>query len=241
MHVKRSLKLLTKINGVFNHIVEEGDELSALESQLLKNYIIELYDAVCESDKQEDAPAKASTKENQPMAPKPAVSQREEVAPPKPVTSADQAKPTVEEPPMPQASRVIEQSGIPLSPAAKQSIEEATAETIAQPAVLEKKKEGPLDALYAAIDEKIDTGHLGQKLITDLKKSIGLNDKLRYANELFNGNQSKLLETLDLVNQEKDTDRVKAHLNELAENHHWTDPKKASTLNQFLHLIFSKK
>ena len=38
-------------------------------------------------------------------------------------------------------------------------------------------------------------GHIGQKLVKDLKKSIGLNDKLRYANDLFAGNQSQLLET----------------------------------------------
>lgn len=239
MQVKRSLKLLTKINDVFKHIIDEGDALSALERQLLKNYIIDLYDAVNE-ETSETAPDTSNNHVEKPSITKSV----REVTEPKPVQIVVPAQPTKPKPTTvepPKATVYAEQSGVPLSAATQESVQAATAEVKTTATVATTTKEGALDSFYTSIDAEIKSGHLGQTLIKDLKKSIGLNDKLRYANDLFAGNQSKLLETLDLVNQESDRDKIKSHLNDLAEEFNWTSPTRTKTLTHFLHLIFSKK
>ncbi len=219
MQIDKSLKLLKKINTVYHDILEDGDGASALEQQLLRNYVIQFYDAIIEESSSNSA----------------------SVSPP---TTSEEAieTPIVDKP-----------SGLPdptpaAAPKEPVQVQEVVAERVVDDvAVLVNAENGNgqtlpfLQELFEAVEGELHAGHLGQKMIKDLKKAIGLNDKLRYATDLFGGNQSQLLETLEMMNEEKEVDRVKTHINELAKKYNWQEESKKSTVRNFLQLILSKK
>jgi len=75
--------------------------------------------------------------------------------------------------------------------------------------------------------EKQTAKELSEKLseqpIQDLTKAIALNDKLLYANELFNKELSDFNKAIYRINGMQSFDQAKAYVSELAEKYKWTE------------------
>ena len=44
-------------------------------------------------------------------------------------------------------------------------------------------------------------GAVDARLVTDLRRAIGINDRFRFKRELFGGNEQIMMETIDLLNK----------------------------------------
>ncbi len=212
MHVNKSLKLLKKINSIFHTIMENSESVSALEQELLKSYVVQFYDSLTE-EKEERL---SKVDEPVPVGDRPKVSDVEEQQ-----SIAEEAQ-DQERPAMPA---------------------EPVAEPQADPVDKVQDNDDPVDLLspiFTEIKNNRSMSHIGERLISDLKKSMGLNDKLLYANTLFDGNQSQLLETLEKLNEAADLDSVRSYLNSLAHLYDWTETSKLKSTTNFLHLVLRK-
>lgn len=83
---------------------------------------------------------------------------------------------------------------------------------------------------------KIDSS-LGKKLqkkpVDDMKKSIGINEKFSFINELFDGDLNSYNKTIDELNQSANLEAAMLYINgELTTRHNWTQTSKS-----FLNLV----
>ena len=62
---------------------------------------------------------------------------------------------------------------------------------------------------------------LNQEPVVDLKRSIGINEKFAFMNELFGGNQEQYNQSIDILNSFSDFENANSHLQELASNRKW--------------------
>ncbi len=87
------------------------------------------------------------------------------------------------------------------------------------------------------------TGELSQKLadsrVEDLHKSMGLNDKFLYINELFGGNSTRFKQAIDHFNTEcRDLDDAREYIErELIQTFRWLTPLKTSLAKDFIKLL----
>jgi hypothetical protein len=217
MHVNKSLKLLKKINTVFHTILEDSHDVSKLEQALLKSYVVQFYDAILEEDTQTSA---ADPNINIKNDPDPIEAQ------------IDVASTYARE------DRDAETPARPSNPPSDEKLE------VVANSPEKSSSEVPTEDLLAPLFEEViqsqSKGHIGERLISDMKKSMGLNDKLMFANVLFGGNQSQLLETLEEMNQASKLVEVKDYLNNLAKQHSWTEETKHNSVVNFLSLVVRK-
>lgn len=215
MQFTKSLKLLKKINSVFEHISDEPENLSSLEEELLKSYVVQLYDSIITKDEVTTEVRASSTE---------------------PVLSVSTDPKTIEEKPEPITA--TEANGEQKNGSVTTSYE-PTEEVREEESEIEATQD-LLGALFIEIEQEQGNSHIGERLVSDLKKSMGLNDKLLYANTLFNGDQTQLLSTLEHLNSAEDVESVKARLNVLAEKNNWLNDEKRKTVSQFIRLVVRK-
>ena len=227
MQVNKSLKLLKKINSVFHSLMEDAESISKLEQELLKSYVIQFYDSIIEEEnsaapsedfvKQHEKAHKIQETQEQRIL---AAAEVSEVGP-TPARSEPGLAPT-------------------LAPA---SVVEDKPEPDSHPIAAEvanENEEYALDSLFKEVAELQNNSHIGERLITDLKKAMGLNDKLRYANELFGAKQSRLLDVLEKLNTTANFSSAKRILTPAAAEFEWLNADKHESVIGFLTLVHRK-
>jgi len=96
---------------------------------------------------------------------------------------------------------------------------------------------GKKSSVNEKLSEKVNTSldkTLNNRKITDLKKSISLNDKFRFQKELFKGNASLMNQTLEILNEAEDKNDAMEYLS----NFEW-DEKNQNTID-FMELVNRK-
>jgi hypothetical protein len=95
------------------------------------------------------------------------------------------------------------------------------------------------DDLFYIKDSKELSQKLADARIDDLNKSMGLNDKFLYINELFGGNAARFKIAIDFFNSEaKSLNDARAYIErELIENFKWVTPLKSDLSKQFIKLL----
>lgn len=233
MHANKSLKLLKKINSVFHTLMEDPTSVSALEKELLKSYIVQFYDAVTDSEVEQLAPQKKIkiTKDVKSV-------NQEQAAPVHP--APDASGPASSASPVSNDEKEAEVTPT-ISTATILSEEASVSTNKPEEAQNQSSQETDLLApIFEEVYQSRSTSHIGERLISDMKKSMGLNDKLLFANVLFGGNQSLLLESLDELNKVSDLAEAKVYLNALAKEHDWTHKGKQSSVSKFISLVVRK-
>jgi hypothetical protein len=87
------------------------------------------------------------------------------------------------------------------------------------------------DKIAAAKEDKSIATKLQKNPVSDLKKSIGINEKFAFINELFDGNLNAYNEAIDKLNASNNLSEADAFLDgELAANHQW-DKESQTYLN----------
>ena len=135
-----------------------------------------------------------------------------------------------------------ENSGVPQESVKKtaptiEKIQETKDEELAlPPAVEEAKKSVPTtDDNKATEDDNSLATKLKYRPISDLTKSLGINEKYLFSNELFDGNSSEMAATLSTLNSYTSFDEAQKKLNDLCQKYNWD--KKNSFYKEFELLV----
>ncbi len=215
MDLKRAGILLEKINKLYDSMRVAPDDISAVEADLMRDYVRRLYDALLD-----DAPGSSATETPDPVEViRPTSRPKKKAAPaaPEPETDAE----------------------APASVAEKQ-----TSRSQAHPPAETSRMSSPTpeDDEVEVLFEKPPARELAEKLqelpIQDLRRAMGLNERIFTINELFGGDQNAFDETVDRLNRFASFEQAKAYLiQEVAVPFGWTDPKKKEIAKNFIRLV----
>lgn len=87
-----------------------------------------------------------------------------------------------------------------------------TVEVEVEKEVVAPEKVVPVEVKEAGQTASVRSELKDARLITDLRKAIGLNDRFRFKNDLFGNNESLLLDTIDALNDLQSMGEADAYL-----------------------------
>jgi hypothetical protein len=245
MDLTKAQRLLIKIQAFLDN--GNGNEISRLEKDLMKSYIIQLYDAVSgeeaamhvEKPKQVEVPeAKSRKTEANPVHTMDPVRQ-ETVSP----FYHEPATPTVKEVPMEIKVTVPEPVMVAPKPEAK-PIQVPVVETVIE--VIQKPVYTPplpevSDAMVKlfelpGVDEVSERfSHIP---ITNIEAALGLNERIFTLKELFGGNRELFEATCaELNNLHSFTEATRLLMNGPARNFNWTDQERIKMAEHFIRIV----
>ena len=147
-------------------------------------------------------------------------SMKESVEEPEPVIETPE--PVIETPVVPVVKEIIEEV-----------IEENPVEEVAERIVVELKYEEPVPTVGASFfdgfktdDNSLNAQFNGAKIDT-LVGAFGLNQKLRYINELFDGSSESFSDAIKVLDSKSNLEEVKGIISELAANHAWDSEEES--------------
>lgn len=128
------------------------------------------------------------------------------------------------------------------APEVKREVQvEAPVEKITEP-VAEQIPSTPSEEKSFSFYERFSKAHkesagdrLGTSKIDSLKGAIGLNDRLQFISELFDGNSDSYNSTIDVLDQLENNDVALRKLSEIAVKENWS--KDVSAVDEFAHFI----
>jgi hypothetical protein len=232
---------LEKIISLYKSLSADEKNISAIERDLMLNYIRQLYETFLEVPAHATANTQHKTVAPPPPAPKP--------EPPKPVYEAP--KPAPPPPPVyeaPKPASVEAPKPAPVYEAPK-PVYEQPKPVYQQPVAPSPppRQEAPkptnyvnseVEGLFEEIAGKELSDRLSNAPVADLTKAFGLNDRLLTQNELFGGNKSAFDEAIKDMNNTGSFDNAKSYLVDLATRFNWTateDRKKQA--KSFIKLV----
>jgi hypothetical protein len=221
MDIKKFEVILKKINTLKQNIDLTGEEISTLELELLKNYIKKLYETVtpelADDDFEVSKPKKKRKKKNK--------SKKE-------VEVEYEEEEEIDEEPAP----VIEET--------KAKTPEKKVEEAEQISVEEEPVVAPVqhDEKLLALFEEESSSELSQKLsktpIKDMRKSMGINERIFTINELFGGDKELFNNSMGSLNEFNSFEEAKDFLlANLATKFEWAKPVNHKKVQQFIKLV----
>lgn len=232
MSLTQAKRALDKINALYKSMSLDEEDISSIERDLMMSYIRQLYEAFVADDSPAAPPVAKPKAPQQPSyqpppepAPKPEPVRYQPAKNPEP--PAEPVRPTPPPRPAPVPPQPTYQAPTP-PPQPQPNYVPTYSSTPSNPAVR---------ALFDYQQAKELSEKLSQRPIEDLTKSMTINDRLLYANELFRGDQKSMLNTLDRLNQFRSMDQARPMLEDLATQNEWTDGEREETARSFIKLV----
>ncbi|HFB99320.1 MAG TPA: hypothetical protein ENJ53_00810 [Phaeodactylibacter sp.] len=246
MNVKQAKILLEKINRLFQSMTMD-DHISEIEKELMRNYIKALYDKFLPDGSMRHAALEEKIQPKHTPKPTPTIQQQKPTPPPPPKVKVV-PPPVVTAPPIATPPPVV--ATPPPAPKPKPVVIE-TPKVVAKPKPVKvspppipKPKKVKLSAEMQELFEFKEATELSEKLsqrpLKDLRKAMGINERILTTNVLFGGSNDALKDALSILNNFKDMDEAKDYLANLAQIHNWTDAKKMKKAKIFVQLVRRK-
>jgi outer membrane biosynthesis protein TonB len=247
MDLNKAKVLLDKIASLHKSMSTDAENISAIEKDLMLNYVKQLYEAYLfgsatkkvvevEAPKVEIIKSTPKTqrkpviKKEPPVLEVPQIDEEEEVeiVTPKPkprvIELPDSLKNLTEPEPAPKPRPTPPPT--PVSKPAPQPIRKASNISPEIEELFEVKQ-------ATELSEK-----LASSPIRDLRKAMGLNEKIFTINELFGGDQASYDATIATLNGVKNFDQAKAYLIEnVASKYNWTNKERKKKAANFIKLV----
>lgn len=209
MDIKKFEINLKKINTLNQNIDLTGEDISKLEIELLKNYIKKMYEALAMDEEDWDEEDEIVLKKKKKKKKK-----QEEM----------EAKEEIE------PVEKIEEKEVEHSA----TIEEQEIEVVDAP------KE--YDEVVLSIFDTSSSSELSDKLssmpIADIKRAIGLNDRIFTINELFGGDKDLFNNTVEQLNMFESFDQARDYLLEhIAIKYNWAKEDNAKKAKRFVKVV----
>ncbi len=231
MDLKKAKLLLDKINALYQSINSDRKNVSSIEKDLMKSYVLQFYESFLDVPHiidNENHPAIEIIKSS----PKPEAPKREE---PKPEPAPEPVPP-----PKPAPVAVVKEE--------PEKVEDVKPEPVPAPVEVKTppppKREIPievseeLEELFAFNKSTDLSEKLGEMPITDIKKAMGLNERIFTVNELFGGDQAVFDLTLDTLNKLTDFTQAKSFLvRNAATKYEWASKGRKSKAKNFIKLV----
>ena len=243
-------KLLSRITALHRSLrLEDADDTpSALERDLMLGYLRDLYAIYLAVDPQSAATPPKTAPDPVPMpreVPEPAPT-----PPPTPAPRPDPpARPTVPapEPERPAPASPPEVPDAPVPPPPSPPVAQHTARIDPRyddrpaPAPPQPSPAANVSPKVAALfQEADDSASIGNRLVshrvTDLNRSLSINNRVLFSKKLFRSND-ELNEALKALNLKGSMDNAKPMLMDLAQQHHWAEEERQETAREFIDLV----
>ena len=240
MNVKQAKILLEKINRLFQSMTMD-DHISEIEKELMRNYVKSLYEEFLPDNAAAPivAPPKVVRQAPKVVTPPPVERVIETPPPPPPpkVEIAPEPKPVAKPKPV-----VVEAPPVVVKPpkVVKEKVVKAPPPPPPPPRVKKSKISEEYLELFEFSEAKELSERLSQQPLKDLRKAMGINERILTTNELFDGNGDALKETLSTLNGLRDFDEAKDYLANIADIYDWSTKKKKKKAKIFVKLIRRK-
>lgn len=246
MDLTKAQRLLTKIQAFLDN--GNGNEISRLERDLLKSYIVQLYDAVSaeEVPQQAEKPKPAEihvAKFQKTEVPEPVNVPEVPKPEPEKIVVAEVIPPKVKEVPLEIKVPVVEPVYVATPPEVK-PIHIPVVEKVAE--VIEKSWNVPvandtpeaLTKLFEQATAEEVSVRFSHIPIDNIEAALGLNERIFTLNDLFGGNRD-LFETTctQLNNLSSFSEASRVLLNGPARQFHWDNPEKVKMAEHFIRIV----
>jgi hypothetical protein len=230
---------LEKINSLYKSMAADVNNISSIERDLMMSYVRQLYESFLDlstvvSNKAPDVEIIKTTPKLTLKKPDPVAEPVKEMQPPlrsavQPDAGGLEDEPPAPAPPPPPPSppKVVEAKPSPVPSPAPKPVNVDT------PPV-----DGELEELFAFTTAKELSEKLSELPVTDIKKAMGLNERIFTVNELFGGDQAAFDESLNALNRMADFEEAKRYLIEkVAGKYGWASKDKKSKAKNFIKLV----
>lgn len=246
MDLQKAKILLEKVNALHKSMSADARNVSTIEKDLMKNYLLQLYEVFLDLPVS-TPPAEVSPVEIIKSSPK--ITLHKPEAPTVPVVTAPPKTVRQEEPPRPAPAPepapapVIEKKPEPVVLPAPPKTEPLESQVVTPPPAPKPTPasypvDDELEELFAFTSAKELSEKLSELPITDIKKAMGLNERIFTINELFSGDQSAFDATVATLNQLKSFEEAKDYLiRNISGKYNWASKDKKSKAKTFIKLI----
>lgn len=236
MKLKQVKIILEKINRLYQSMALDEDNIDVFEKDLMLSYIKQLYDSV-----DDGATAKATEIKTPVRRIVKPIEQVEKIPVPKTVVSQPRVEIKKEVPVVKEVK--VETPAVTYTPPKPQPVAAPTpTPTPTSPPVVTSKAPAPVSPEFDELfEQKQETQELSDKLsampIPDLRKAMGLNEKILTRNELFGKDQIAFDDVIQKLNTYSSFDEAKPLLAETATKYNWTAKDKKKKAQIFIKLI----
>ncbi len=248
MEFQKSKTLLEKINALYKNISNDPRNISSIERDLMRSYILQFYEAFLEMPTVASAvmPPPPLPAENRPAEPKITL-RKPETAPPLPpkpeppkpeppkveLPKVEPAPAPIPVPPPPVVSKPIETPPPPPPP-----VKEPEPVFVAPAPKPSLAVDPDLEELFTVKSATELSEKLSQLPIGDIKKAMGLNERIYMQNELFGGDASLFEATVTTLNQLRSFEDAKEYLiRNVAGKYNWVTKDKKERAKEFIKLV----
>ncbi|MCF8244013.1 MAG: hypothetical protein K9J37_03175 [Saprospiraceae bacterium] len=250
MDIQKSNNVLDKINALYKNISSDPRNVSSIERDLMRSYIQQFYESFLEMPTVSAGVAQPPPVE--PKATEPRITLRKpETTPPPPLRPQPEPPkpeptPVVVAPPPPPPAPVVppvvvtppppvEVTPPPIVVAPPQPVFEAV---VPPPTKVAANNDPELDELFEFKSATELSEKLSELPITDIKKAMGLNERISTQNELFGGDASAFDATVSTLNQLKNYNEAKDYLvRNVAVKYNWSSKGKKDKAKAFIKLV----
>lgn len=257
MDLQKSKTLLDKINALFKNINGDPRNVSSIERDLMKSYVLHFYEAITEMPTVSslNAPVPPQNLEAKPTEPKITLRRPEpaQVAPlqePAPEPAKPPQPTPIPSPPPPPAvvmavpEPAVEQAPVlPPPPIKPEPIVVAPPPAPPAPpapvAVVQDFNGDPeMEELFSFKTATELSEKLSQLPIEDIKRAMGINERISTQNELFGGDANAFDSTVSTLNQLRSYEEAKKHLIlHVANKYNWLSKEKKAKAKDFIKLV----
>lgn len=252
MDLQKAKILLEKVNALYKSMSADARNVSTIEKDLMKSYLLQLYEVFL------DLPVSTPPAELPPVEiikSSPKITLHKPEAPVAPVVTASPKTVRQEEPPKPEPAPapvpapepapvpVIDKKSEPTVLPTAPKVEPVESQVVT-PSPAPKPTPAPypvddeLEELFAFTSAKELSEKLSELPITDIKKAMGLNERIFTINELFGGDQSAFDATVATLNQFRSFEEAKNYLiRNVGGKYNWASKDKKSKAKTFIKLI----
>lgn len=245
MDFKKAQRLLTKIEAFLDN--GNPQDLSRLEKDLMRSYVIQLYEALAEEGEtiQEQEKPIEFIEYKMPKreaAPKTEVPQAKEIEIPKP-SFQDQGITTPKEKPV-EIVAPVQQTQRPVQPVETKSFQYHVTEPIKETIHDSKSNQSSADVneglakLFELSKTDDMSGRLSHVPIASIESAMGLNERIFTLNELFGGDKSLFDSTcIALNNLTSFAEARKMLMTGPARDFKWSEPQRIKMAEQFIRIV----
>lgn len=253
MNLEQAKIALEKINRLFNNMSAGSNSISAIEKDLMLNYVRDFYDQLIDSTeavKPTQKVKKITPKPVPPPPPPPPVVEQhpvveeiihieEESDPVYAKSKAMETTSKVEENAR-KAAEIMKSKGMYISdnPAPARIAAKPKPVKKKPPVVIPEKAVDKVEALFAFKRAQELSEKLSELPIRDLSTALGLNEKIFTINELFGSNKDVYDRTVSAINNMNNFDEAKAYLiQNIVSTYDWTNGEKKKKAKIFIKLV----
>ena len=229
MDLKKAKILLDKINALYKNLSADKDNISTIEKDLMRSYIQQLYESFLDLPASSNAaPAVEIIKSTPKVRVKKTPPKVVTPPPPKPAPAAKTPPPPA---PAPKAKKAAPAPPPPPPPAPKPK-------PVPKAAPAPPVATGEMEELFAMNSAKELSEKLSELPIKDIKKAMGLNERIFTVNELFGGDQAAFDAVTTTLNGLKNFDAAKGYLiRNVAGKYKWAAKTRKNKAKNFIKLV----